>query len=124
MLSNGKPDWAKILDRTLGPRRIAYKPLQVGLGKPDGTPSASGSALTAIPAEDVPTPTANPLRRAKNEIREKLQKTAEANAVGAIPQETVQRPGSAVDTSNVSPGAIFRKGLDFTVPVPAPSPRK
>ncbi|MBN9673211.1 D-alanyl-D-alanine carboxypeptidase [Labrenzia aggregata] len=127
MLSNGKPDWAKILNRTLGPRRIAYKPLQVSLGKPSGAPAAAkaiaGSA--AIPAEDIPIPAANPLRRAKNEIRQKLQETAEATAAGAIAQEEPgTRPGSAVDTSNASPGAIFRKGLDFTIPVPSPSPRK
>ncbi|MES0812534.1 D-alanyl-D-alanine carboxypeptidase family protein [Roseibium sp. SCPC15] len=125
--ANGKPDWAKILDRTLGPRRVVYRPLQVGLGKPTGTPSksASASASTAsIPAEDIPTPTANPMRRAKSEIREKLTKTAQGSTAGAIPQTASQRPGAATDTSQAAPGSIFRKGLDFTVPVPSPSPRK
>ncbi|MHA7775680.1 D-alanyl-D-alanine carboxypeptidase family protein [Roseibium sp. M-1] len=143
-LSNGKPDWNKILDRTLGPRRIAYRPLEVGLGNPKGTPAVSASdsdgvsddagepeAVIAgedLPAEDVPMPVANPVRRAENEIRAKLQQTATAAAPAAaasIAQETPdQRPGAAVDVSQTSPGSIFRKGLDFTVPVPAPSPRK
>jgi D-alanyl-D-alanine carboxypeptidase len=130
--SNGKPDWAKILDRTLGPRRVAYKPLPVGLGNPKGTPVVSAS----VPAEDIPLPTANPIRLAEIKIRNQLQtaqpigttgtpQTAQAGA-GSIPQveATAQRPGSAVDTSRTAPGSIFRKGLDFTVPVPAPSPSR
>ncbi len=122
--SNGKPDWAKILDRTLGPRRLAYKPLQVSLGNPSGQPAAGAttSALEVLaPAEDVPTPVANPMRRAEMQIRAKLQQTAEASAVGAIPQ-TEQVAGG--DSSPAAPGSIFRKGLDFSVPVPAPSPRR
>ncbi|QDG75273.1 D-alanyl-D-alanine carboxypeptidase family protein [Labrenzia sp. PHM005] len=127
--SNGKPDWAKILDRTLGPRRIAYKPLPVGLGKPKGTPSVSAS----IPAENIPLPVANPIRKAKMEMRTKLQ-TAQTEpaaevtgaSAGTIPQIEAagQRPGSAVNTSKAAHGSIFRKGMDFTVPVPAPSPSK
>ncbi|MEM5583358.1 D-alanyl-D-alanine carboxypeptidase family protein [Roseibium sp. AS2] len=136
-LANGKPDWAKILDRTLGPRRLAYRPLQVGLGKPDAAPATVGSAAVAvaIPAEDIPLPAANPVRRAQIQIRQKLQTTAAANVAGAavagasvaggIPQAEVARPGAATDTAQaVAPGSIFRKGLDFTVPVPAPSPRR
>lgn len=149
-LANGKPDWHKILDRTLGPRRIAYRPIEVGLGNPKGTPAVSVTdtagvsddagepeAVIAgedISAEDVPMPVANPVRRAENEIRAKLQQTAAAGAsaaAAAIPQEAAgsqeasgERPGAAVDVSQTSPGSIFRKGLDFTVPVPAPSPRK
>ncbi|QFT66348.1 D-alanyl-D-alanine carboxypeptidase DacC precursor [Labrenzia sp. THAF35] len=139
-LSNGKPDWAKILDRTLGPRRIAYRPLDVGLGNPKGSPSVSPGTVPAgaaseavaaiagedIAAEDVPLPVANPVRRAENEIRAKMQLTANAKTAGAIPQggDTVSRPGAAVELSKSSPGSIFRKGLDFTVPVPSPSPRK
>jgi D-alanyl-D-alanine carboxypeptidase len=138
-LSNGKPDWNKILDRTLGPRRIAYKPIQVALGDPKGTPDTDGisddsgepEAVIAgedLPAEDVPMPVANPIRRAENEIRTKLQQTAAASApaaAAAIPQETAgQGSGATTGVSQTAPGSIFRKGLDFTVPVPAPSPRK
>ena len=126
-LSNGKPDWAKILDRTLGPRRVVYRPLQVSLGKPTGSPTASkGTASTtaAIPAEDIPAPVANPMRRAKSEIRKKLQNPAVGSTAGAIPQTADARPGVATDVSQAAPGSIFRKGLDFSVPVPAPSPRK
>lgn len=122
--SNGKPDWAKILDRTLGPRRLAYKPLQVSLGNPSGRPAAgaSTSALEVLaPAENIPLPVANPMRRAEMQIRAKLQQTAEASAVGAIPQ-TEQVAGG--DSSPAAPGSIFRKGLDFSVPVPTPSPRR
>ncbi len=135
-LANGKPDWNKILDRTLGPRRIAYKPLVVGLGNPKGTPEVdAGSASTDaasddvtstadIPAEDIPLPVANPLRRAEIEIRMKLQKTAAAASAAAIPQSDDGSQGDSGDAQQAAPGSIFRKGLDFTVPVPSPSPRK
>ncbi|MEP2703563.1 MAG: D-alanyl-D-alanine carboxypeptidase family protein [Roseibium sp.] len=143
-MANGKTNWAKILDRTIGPRKVAYRPLKVGLGKPKAGSSVSGSASASvsIPAEDIPLPTANPVRRAQNEIRTKLQKTQAAAAVGAAdPAErtadpvdtTVQagaiepapvRPGSVVDTNAATHGSIFRKGLDFSVPIPAPSPNK
>lgn len=126
-LANGKPDWAKILDRTLGPRRIAYRPITVGLGNPTGSPVAGATAavsVTDIELEEVPLPVANPVRRAEIEIRHKLQATAEASVTGGIPQTEAPRPGAATDTANAAPGSIFRKGLDFTVPVPAKSPRK
>lgn len=129
MLSNGKPDWAKILDRTLGPRQVAYRPIQVGLGKPSGTPAAAVSASGAplsLSVEEIPLPAANPVRRAQIEIRGKLQKTAAAaTSAAAITEKTTQaRPGSATDVSTAAPGSIFRKGLGFAIPVPAPSPRK
>lgn len=126
-LANGKPDWAKILDRTLGPRKIAYRPLQVGLGSPTGSPKASGSvAGSGIPASDIPVPSANPVRRAETQIREKLQKTAQGSSSGAISQASAATiPQATADASTqAAPGSIFRKGLDFTVPVPTPSPRK
>ncbi|GAA0784955.1 hypothetical protein GCM10009077_37000 [Roseibium denhamense] len=116
--ANGKPDWAKILDRTLGPRRVAYRPLPVGLGNPTSAPS-----VAAVPAEDIPLPNPNPIRRAEYQIRTQLQQTAEAAPVGPAAASAV-RPGSAVDTSQAAPGSIFRKGLDFTIPVPNPSPKK
>lgn len=121
--SNGKPDWAKILDRTLGPRLIAYKPLPVGLGKPKGTPSVSAS----VPAENIPLPTANPIRKAQMEIRNKMETAQTQEAAGAsagsIPQvEASAAPsGSAETASRAAPGSIFRKGMDFTVPAPKPS---
>jgi D-alanyl-D-alanine carboxypeptidase len=127
MLANGKPDWAEILDRTLGPRRVAYRPLQVGLGKPTSTPSvnkSSGLQEIAIPAEDIPTPVANPMRRAEIEIRQKLKQTANASTAGSIPQTETPAPAEASGSTTTAPGSIFRKGLDFSVPVPAPSPRK
>ncbi|WP_434054623.1 MAG: D-alanyl-D-alanine carboxypeptidase family protein [Roseibium sp.] len=124
-LANGKPDWAKILDRTLGPRRIAYKPLQISLGKPSGTPKpAANIAGTQIPAADVPVPSANPLRRAEIEMRAKLQNTAQGSASGGISPAVSASAQGAEETAQAAPGSIFRKGLDFTVPVPAPSPRK
>lgn len=123
-LANGKPDWVKILDRTLGPRRIAYRPLQVGLGKPSGSPKAVASVGgTDIPASDIPTPVANPVRRAQIEIRAKMQKTAQGSSSGAISQAAVTS-SIGEDSAQAAPGSIFRKGLDFTVPVPTPSPRK
>jgi len=126
-LANGKPDWAKILDRTLGPRRIAYRPIKVGLGNPTGSPVAGAAAavsITDIELEEVPLPIANPVRRAEIEIRQKLQNTADAGVAGAIPQSEGDNPGPAADTANAAPGSIFRKGLDFTVPVPTKSPLK
>jgi D-alanyl-D-alanine carboxypeptidase len=126
-LANGKPDWAKILDRTVGPRRIAYRPITVGLGKPTGSPVAGAAvavSVTDVELEDVPLPVANPVRRAEMEIREKLQKTAEASGAAAIVTTEDVRPGAAASTANAAPGSIFRKGMDFTVPVPAKSPLK
>ncbi|GAB4512331.1 MAG: hypothetical protein Tsb0019_08820 [Roseibium sp.] len=125
-LANGKPDWAKILDRTLGPRRIAYKPLQVALGNPTEAPTPGSAAAVAadIPAEDIPMPVANPIRQAQIEIRHKLQATAEASVAGAAAAPAEVRPGAATEGPQAAPGSIFRKGLDFTVPVPAPSPRR
>ncbi|MCK7614456.1 D-alanyl-D-alanine carboxypeptidase family protein [Roseibium sediminicola] len=131
-LANGKPDWAKILDRTLGPRRIAYRPIQVGLGNPGGAPVAGAApavaaiSATEIELEEIPLPVANPVRRAQNEIRHQLQPTAEANVAGGIPPTGDEggQPGAATDAANAAPGSIFRKGLDFTVPVPAKSPLK
>jgi D-alanyl-D-alanine carboxypeptidase len=126
-LANGKPDWAEILDRTLGPRRVAYRPLQVGLGKPTSTPSVnkpSGLQEIAIPAEDIPTPAANPMRRAEIEIRQKLKQTANASSAASIPKSETPAPVEASGSTTSAPGSIFRKGLDFSVPVPAPSPRK
>ncbi len=128
-LANGKPDWNKILDRTLGPRRVAYRPLVVGLGNPKATPavSASTSGLVeitgdTISVEDIPLPAANPVRRAEIEIRNKMQQTTASAA--AIPQAADSSQGDSEETQQVAPGSIFRKGLDFSVPVPAPSPRK
>lgn len=124
-LANGKPDWAKILDRTLGPRRIAYKPLKVSLGKPGGSPKAAASiAGSQIPASDVPVPSANPLRRAEIEMRAKLLNTAQGSASGDLSQPASASIQDGAETAQAAPGSIFRKGLDFTVPVPAPSPRK
>lgn len=124
-LANGKPDWAKILNRTLGPRRIAYRPIKVGLGNPGGAPVAGAAvSVTEIELEEVPLPVANPVRRAEIEIRQKLQTTADATVAGGIPQTEAARPGAAADTANAAPGSIFRKGLDFTVPVPVKSPLK
>ncbi|PVB62042.1 D-alanyl-D-alanine carboxypeptidase family protein [Labrenzia sp. 011] len=125
MLANGKPDWAKILDRTLGPRQVAYRPIQVSLGKPTGTPAASASTSSApldLTVEDIPLPAANPMRRAEIEMRSKLQKTAAAAAITEGTESV--RPGSATDLTKAAPGSIFRQGLGFSVPVPAPSPRK
>jgi len=124
-LANGKPDWAKILDRTLGPRRLAYRPLQVGLGNPTGSPTAAGSVAGApVPADGIPVPVANPVRLAEIKIRAQLQTSEQGSTTGAIAQASAVSPQPDTGTAQAAPGSIFRQGLDFTVPVPTPSPRK
>lgn len=93
---NGKVDWAKVMDKIIGPRRIAYEPIVVSLGTPDG-PARDPVALALVPL-----PSPNPAR---------------GNAFVAA--ESV---AAASGDSTNSPGQIFRKGIGFSVPVPASSP--
>ena len=131
-LANGKTDWAKILDRTLGPRRVAYRPLQVGLGKPTSSPVVSASVVV----EDVPVPTPNPVRRAEIQVRNKLNGVglsdpgiAQTAANAAIPAtgsaaQAAVGSSAAEGVNKAAHGSLFRKGLDFSVPVPGANPNR
>lgn len=92
--SNGKVNWGKVMDKIIGPRRIAYAPIEVTLGTPDG-PASDPVSLALIP---VPSP--NPAR-----------------GPGVV---SAAEPSAAESAS--SPGQIFRKGIGFAVPVPPVSP--
>jgi len=110
-LPNGKTDWGKILDRTIGPRRLAYRPIPLGLGNPSGPSGAAGPVLAVIP-----------IPNAKPGFARIVQTFADAERANA------QRPGSAVELPAAdpppAPGSIFRGSVGFAVPIPAPSPRK
>ncbi|GGB39905.1 hypothetical protein GCM10011316_09930 [Roseibium aquae] len=107
-LPNGKTDWGLILDRTIGPRRIAFNPIPLTLGTP------SGVAAPRLELAVIPVPNAKP------GFGRVVQNASETAAVS--------RPGAAVELPAAvitpSPGAIFRGSVGFAVPVPAPSPRK
>jgi len=107
-LPNGKTDWGKILDRTIGPRRMAFRPIPLSLGNPSG----DGAPVLAV----VPIPNAKP------GFARIVQTFADAERANA------QRPGSAVQLPNAdtppAPGSIFRGSVGFAVPIPSPSPRK
>lgn len=118
--SNGKPDWGKILDRTLGPRLIAYRPLPVGLGKPRTAPPVSAS----VAPEDIPLPAPNPIRQAEIEVRVKMEKTASVAAAAAGPSIAAPATASDAAPAQAAPGSIFRKSMDFSIPVPVASPLK
>ncbi len=119
-LPNGKIDWVKVMDRTIGPRRIAYSPITVSLGVPRGStrPAAADNVAPApIVAEGIPVPVPNPVRLATN------MATAVRNSIPSAETDgDFLKKGLATDTP--APGSLFRKGMGFTVPVPAPSPQQ
>ncbi|WP_208995224.1 D-alanyl-D-alanine carboxypeptidase family protein [Roseibium hamelinense] len=108
-LANGKTDWGKILDRSIGPRRIAYRPIAVTTRVPAG----ASSPVALAPAINVPIPTPNPRRQLAAAV-------ARAAAEAVSGSDAPQRPGVAVE--NPSPGSLFRKGIGFSAPVPPSRP--
>lgn len=118
--SNGKPDWAKILDRTLGPRITAYRPLTVGLGQPRSAPSISAETAP----EDIPLPTPNPVRLAEIKVRTERESAGDADTAqtgtSLAAAAAIDQPGSALP--GAAPGSIFRKSMDFIAPVPTKRP--
>lgn len=126
-LANGKPDWHKILDRTLGPRRIAYQPLKVSLGKPTTAPSNTNSAaksVSTLPDQEIPTPVSNPIRSAKFQQHKKLKQSLQEKAtIEAAKQGGDEPTDRSEPAETTAPGSIFRKGSNFTVPFPEPSPK-
>ncbi|MBO6756852.1 MAG: D-alanyl-D-alanine carboxypeptidase [Roseibium sp.] len=113
-LPNGKTDWAKVLDRTIGPRLLAYKPIVVTTGVPRG-----GAVLARLPAASIPIPTAKP---AGADAAPVVQ--TNAAAPGSVVQPSSGAPATATSAAAPAPGSLFRQGIGFAVPVPAPSPRK
>ena len=118
-LANGKVDWGKVMDRTIGPRRIAYAPITVRTGVPNG----SKAPLVLAPTDDIPVPTAKPAVRVVTAPAVTAQsQAATAAPAGAVPQQDFVPSSDSEKTA--SPGSIFRKGFDFKIPVPVLSPRK
>ncbi len=119
-LANGKVDWGKVMDRTLGPRRIAYAPITVTAGIPNGArpPAAAANVAAApIPLSNIPLPNPNPKRSP-----DVVQKVAGETSAGAVVQNDFQKPELAADAP--APGSVFRKWTGFAVPVPGPSPSR
>ncbi|MEJ8474907.1 D-alanyl-D-alanine carboxypeptidase family protein [Roseibium algae] len=115
--ANGKVDWAKVMDRTIGPRRIAYAPITVTTGVPNGSrppPAAANVAPAPIVANDVPLPNKKPMRLAGSQV------TAPTNASESSVGASVIKSGP---TNEAAPGSLFRKGLGFSIPVPEPRAR-
>ncbi|WP_417667804.1 D-alanyl-D-alanine carboxypeptidase family protein [Roseibium sp.] len=105
-LPNGKIDWGKVMDRTIGPRRFAYAPIVVTTGVPNNSkrPTAAGNLMAApVVAADVPLPRANPVRVADGPKTENFLK-------------------DNIATDSPAPGSLFRKGAGFAIPVPSPNP--
>ncbi|MBS8261759.1 D-alanyl-D-alanine carboxypeptidase [Roseibium polysiphoniae] len=120
-LPNGKIDWVKVMDRTIGPRRIAYAPITVRTGVPKGAkaPAAAGNVAAApVALINVPLPNRHPGRAVT------LPPAAEAAAgpSGAVAQTDFLKSGLATDEP--APGSLFRQGQNFAIPVPAPSPQR
>lgn len=121
--ANGKVDWGKVLDRTIGPRRIAYAPIRVRTGLPKGV----APRVASIPAKDIPVPTANPRRTAIGAADAPVtQATAPSTepaktAPGAVAQKQFAK--SETQPSAGAPGSLFQKGKGLGVPLPAPKPQ-
>ncbi|WP_394713503.1 D-alanyl-D-alanine carboxypeptidase family protein [uncultured Roseibium sp.] len=119
-LANGKIDWRKVMDRTIGPRRIAYAPIPVDLHIPeDATPTAAamaagGTFSPVLPKEGIPLPTPNPLRI----LEIKLKSAAKAAAPGAVAQKDFVK--AETDAPMAAPGSLFQKGTGIAVPAPKP----
>ena len=110
-LANGKINWAKLLDRTVGPQLIAYNPIRVTLGEPT-------SPASTIAAEDVPVPLPNPIRLASAGVDVDgvpILRTAENAAEGDA--DVVE-----VSPASVAHGSIFAKTRNFPFPAPKPRP--
>ena len=119
-LANGKIDWRKVMDRTIGPRRIAYAPIPVDLHVPEGaTPTAAAMAAgrtfsPVLPTKGVPLPTPNPLRI----LEIKLKSAAKSAGPGAVAQKDFVK--AETDAHTAAPGSLFQKETEFAVPVPKP----
>lgn len=122
-LANGKIDWRKVMDRTIGPRRIAYAPIPIDLNVPNGAtpPAASiaddtdtGSGEPDDELAVVPLPTPNPLRI----LEIKLNSAAKAAGPGAIAQKDFVK--TETDAHMTASGSLFQKGTGIAVPAPKP----
>lgn len=111
-LANGKIDWNKVMDRTIGPRRLAYKPIPVRTGVPSNATSPTASNVPFV-AEDVPLPRSKPGQQVAAIV-------ADQPANGAIGDDT----GIKKTISDAAPGSLFKQDKWFGVPVPTPSPRR
>lgn len=103
-LANGKVDWRKVLDRTIGPRRMAYVPITVHVGVPN----------VAIRTENVPVPRRHPGRSGAKEAK------ASAPA-GAVAQKDFVKAGK--QDGQVAPGSLFQKRNNSELPVPGYKPK-
>ena len=123
-LANGKINWGKVMDRTIGPRRIAYAPIPIDLNVPKGAkpPAASASNDTdsvsgepdGAPSAGVPLPAPNPIRVL--EIR--LKTAAKTAGPGALAQKDFVK--TETDSRMAAPGSLFQKGTEIAVPAPKP----
>ncbi|NVK33388.1 MAG: D-alanyl-D-alanine carboxypeptidase [Rhodobacteraceae bacterium] len=111
--ADGKVDWGKVMDLTIGPRKLDYKPITVSVGLPDGvvvpgTDSPIGS--------NVPVPNPNPSRTAAVSEVKTLQ-VEKTPPPGAMVLSDYLKTTESAPTS--APGSLFQKGKGFSVPLPS-----
>lgn len=107
-LANGKVNWAKVLDRTIGPRRIAYAPIEVRLNTPKGAKTHAPFAEM----KNIPVPAPHPNRDAMANT---------SPAAGAMAQKDFTK--SAEHSSQEAPGSLFQKQIKSAIPIPGPKPK-
>nr|WP_244327991.1 D-alanyl-D-alanine carboxypeptidase family protein [Roseibium sp. RKSG952] len=110
-LPNGKTDWGLILDRSIGPRRLAFRTIPVSTGVPNGARAPSVATSEAIEIIEVPLPVPNPRRQLAAAVARAAAKAAGDGGEVQLPVATTPAPGS-----------LFRPGTAFAVPVPSPRP--
>jgi len=98
--ADGKTDWAKVMDTVIGPRRMAYEPIEVSLRTPSTAPRVATAGPVAVPG--APIPRLKPLGAAASSL-------VPATSAAAAPQPP-------------KPGAIFQGQPLVLVPVPRASP--
>jgi len=110
-LANGKIDWNKVMDRTIGPRRLAYKPIPVRTGVPANARAPEAGNLPIV-NEDIPLPRVKP----GVVVASVVENPGTGGAIGA----STEPVASASDSG--SPGSLFKENKWFGVPIPRPSP--
>lgn len=105
--ADGKVDWLKVMDLTIGPSRHEYAPVTVHVGLP------SGVVLPNVDSLNIPVPTPHPGRSvSKAEVVSPENKNH-----GALVLNDFYKPEPTLPTG--AAGSLFQKGKGFAVPLPS-----
>ena len=108
-LSNGKTDWKKVLDRTLGPVQRDYATLQISMGVPNGAqPPRASQWVAGLLPEVIPLPARHP---GHGTVVTQAAQATQATEDEDLPVLTA--PARA-------PGSLFTPNSGSGVPVPKP----